>query len=149
MTRRTDLIPYLKHQISIYNEKGGTVVNTENLKEVVKLLEAAEVCDLLLDGINLSRHLRNDWSLSDRGLKLVEEVGEVSEAILAINGRFKHKKMKEPVEGELADVMLQCMDVLGKAYPERSREELILTLAAQMILKLAKWQRILDENAAN
>lgn len=100
----------------------------------------------LVEGLNLSRDLRNDWTLAERGLKLAEECGEVAEAINAHNGRFKHKEMKEPVEGELADVMLECMDILGAAYPDKTHEELLELLSNQLANKLTKWWTILYQN---
>ena len=72
-------------------------------------------------------------------LKLAEETGELAEATLAAAGYKPGKVMKEPMEGEAADVILCAIAVITKAYPNDSVDEIVDRIAAQMTLKTDKW----------
>lgn len=77
-------------------------------------------------------------------LKLMEEVGELSEAVNHQLGHLPHKTMKEPVAGEIADVILLAISLLPPLYPDLNQEELMEVLKDQLKLKTAKWESILN-----
>ena len=74
-----------------------------------------------------------------RNAKAMEELGEFSEALLHKLGHLPHKTMKEPIEGEAADVIICIIDALAGAYPELSADELHKMLKAQVEKKSQKW----------
>ena len=86
---------------------------------------------------------RNPFPLSNRMLKLYEEAGELSEAVNHFEGYLPHKIMKEPLIGEVADVIITALDVLRKASPGVPDEELLQMLSEQLDIKTKKWDGIL------
>lgn len=76
------------------------------------------------------------WS---HALKLGEETGELCEAVNHHLGMLPHKKMKEPLEGEVADVILCALTILTKAYPNLSTDGLNKKIQEQLDIKLKKW----------
>ena len=74
----------------------------------------------------------------------MEELGEFSEALLHKLGHLPHKTMKEPIEGEAADIMICVIDTLAGAYPEMSAEGLTDMLLSQLDLKSEKWIRVME-----
>jgi NTP pyrophosphatase (non-canonical NTP hydrolase) len=78
-----------------------------------------------------------------RGLKLGEEFGEFSEALLHSQGLLPHKEMKEPLVGEAADVIICTLDALAGAHPDWAPEYLIDRLNEQLDKKSDKWLRVM------
>lgn len=66
-------------------------------------------------------------------LYLTEEVGEVATCI-AVNSGLKRRKLDEPVESELADVLISTLGMLGRKVNYE-------TIIAMMEKKLPKWER--------
>ncbi len=58
-----------------------------------------------------------------RHAKLVEESGEFAEALLHHLGYLPHKTMKEPIEGEVADIIICALDILRSLYSGMSAEQ--------------------------
>lgn len=90
----------------------------------------------------------NNWPALVRNAKIMEEVGEFSEALLHKLGHLPHKTMKEPIEGEAADVILCVLDTLSAAYPDLTPDQLTDMLELQLAKKAIKWQMIMDLRAA-
>lgn len=78
-------------------------------------------------------------------VKLQEECGELAEAVLCNENFMPHKTMKEPLVGEVADVILVALDVYRASYPSLSDEELVSQLINQMETKLNKWRSIIPK----
>lgn len=78
-----------------------------------------------------------------RHAKLVEESGEFAEALLHSLGHLPHKTMKEPIEGEVADIIICALDTLRSVYPELTNEEFEEMLQKQLDTKAQKWDNIL------
>ena len=80
------------------------------------------------------------WAL---GLKLQEEVGEFSEAVLFENGFIQYKtNVGSPME-EAADIMNVVVSALAKIYPNKHPRELNLMLLEAMNKKGAKYARLI------
>lgn len=86
---------------------------------------------------------RHRWPMANRMVKLTEETGELAEAVNYHLGLLQHKTMKEPIEGEVADVIITALDVLRKAYEDLSDEEVLELLKVQLLLKSQKWEAVL------
>ena len=71
--------------------------------------------------------------------KLTEETGEFAEATLVVNG-YIDKTLKEPMAGELADIIICALDVYSRSNELYSPEEVIQILEAQLKLKTKKWK---------
>lgn len=88
----------------------------------------------------ISRATENDvFPVLARNTKMMEEVGEFSEALLHKLGYLPHKTMKEPLEGEAADIIICVIDTMAAAYPDLSSEELNDMLIEQLVKKSRKW----------
>lgn len=74
--------------------------------------------------------------------KLMEEAGELAEAVTHSQGLSPHKTMKEPLEGEVADVVICALDVLTQTYPSLSSAELLEMLCNQLNKKTNKWREL-------
>lgn len=96
----------------------------------------------------LSRSKLNTFPLFVRNSKITEELGEFSEALLHKMGYLGHKTMKEPLEGEAADVIICVLDTLACAYPELSEDELVAMVNSQLALKCTKWARVMAQRTA-
>lgn len=94
------------------------------------------------------RPQNNAFPALARNAKIMEEVGEFSEALLHKFGFLPHKKLKEPIEGEAADVIMCVIDTLASAYPELSSGELAEMLSAQIDKKSRKWGIVMDMRSA-
>jgi hypothetical protein len=81
--------------------------------------------------------------LANLTIKLMEEVGELAEAVNHLEGYLPHKKMKESIEGEVADVINCVITVLVHAYPQKSHDEIYAMLEQQLVLKADKWEKVL------
>lgn len=93
--------------------------------------------------IKISRSPENVWPLFVRNSKIMEEVGEFSEALMHKMGYLPHKTMKESLIGEAADVFITVMDTLAHAYPDMTPEELDIAVKDQIALKAAKWVSVM------
>ena len=78
------------------------------------------------------------WAL---GLKIGEESGELLEALNHSLGMLPHKKMKEPLMGEVADVIQVALAIAAKAYPKLTMAELLKQLEHQLVIKTDKWEK--------
>lgn len=87
---------------------------------------------------------RSVFPLFVRNSKIMEELGEFSEALMHKAGFLPHKTMKEPLEGEAADVIICVLDTLAEAYPELSINEVSSLLQYHLELKSAKWEKLLE-----
>ena len=106
-------------------------------------VESSDYLNTLFERLYLcSRRSHND--LLYRQVKLSEETGELAEAVLHVEGFSPHKKMKEPIEGEVADVVICALDILMEAYPEDSVEESKERLFKALDLKSLKWVKIVE-----
>ena len=93
----------------------------------------------------ISRNPINKFPILARNSKIMEELGEFSEALLHKLGFLPHKKMKEPIEGEAADIIICVIDALAGAYPDKSETELVDMLELQLTLKSEKWIKVMAE----
>lgn len=78
-----------------------------------------------------------------RHTKMVEECGEFAEALLHHHGYLPHKTMKEPIEGEAADVIICVLDTLRSVYKDIPQQEFLDMLQKQLDLKAKKWEDVL------
>lgn len=95
--------------------------------------------------VTLSRSKYNTLPLLARNSKIMEELGEFSEALLHKLGFLPHKVLKEPLLGEAADVIICVVDTLAEAYPELTEEEVITQLHEHLQKKSVKWERVMRE----
>lgn len=89
----------------------------------------------------------NTWVPLARNSKLMEEVGEFSEALLFKLGYLPHKTVKEPIEGEAADIIICVVDTLQSVYPDLSPDELTEMLQKQLAKKSEKWKDVMINRA--
>lgn len=94
----------------------------------------------------LGQSSRHTWPLANRMIKLTEECGELGEAVNKLEGFLPHKELKEPVEGEVADVIITALDVLRESYAHLTEEQVLEMLYEQLKLKSQKWEHILTRN---
>jgi NTP pyrophosphatase (non-canonical NTP hydrolase) len=87
----------------------------------------------------IARNPNRDFPVMARCIKIQEELGEFSEAFLHKLGYLPHKKMKEPIEGEAADVIICIIDTLQTVYPDLSIDEVIIMLDTALVRKSQKW----------
>jgi len=73
-----------------------------NIKEISKILTLK-----VFEAIDFSTTTHDKWDIDSSLLKLDEEFGELSEAILFQIGLLPHKKLKEKAIGEVADNFIQ------------------------------------------
>ena len=85
---------------------------------------------------------REQKPLANVMLKLVEEIGELGEAVNHHEGYLPHKDMKEGMVGEVADVVQCAVTVLVKAYPESSDHALLADLKYWLDRKNEKWESL-------
>lgn len=78
-----------------------------------------------------------------RHTKMVEECGEFAEALMHHFGYLPHKTMKEPIEGEAADVIICVLDTLREVYQDMPKAEFLEMLQKQLDLKGKKWENVL------
>ena len=106
------------------------------------MTQSAELIDSISNIILLSRI--SAQSLTARALKGNEEQGELATAVLITTGEIAHKKLDEPVAGEVADVIICALDVLAETHLELSPDEIIALLTQELKRKSAKWASILE-----
>ena len=90
----------------------------------------------------------NTWSPLIRNAKIMEEVGEFSEALLFKLGHLPHKTMKEPLEGEAADIILCVIDTLQSVYTDLTPDELSDMLEQQLAKKSQKWLDVMEKRTS-
>lgn len=79
-------------------------------------------------------------------LKLVEEVGELAEAVNHQLGYLPNKKMKEPLMGEVADVIQCAIAVARRMHPDLTLPQLCTYLEEQLNKKTDKWENVIEKN---
>lgn len=85
----------------------------------------------------------NPAHVAIRHMKLVEECGEFAEALLVTQGYLTHKVLKEPLMGELADVIICALDTAREAYKHLSDQQFMDELQKQLDLKSKKWEDVI------
>lgn len=93
--------------------------------------------------LTLSR--QNSAPIFVRNAKLMEEVGEFSECLMHSMGFLPHKTMSEPLEGEVADVLICLLDTYAAVRTDLTSEQIIATIAAQLEKKSLKWEKIINQ----
>lgn len=89
---------------------------------------------------------RRDFKSAEAvGLKLMEEVGELAEAVNYKLGNLPHKALKESAYGEAADVIQNVIALVANAFPEHSSEHIFEELESQLHVKTDKWESVLVE----
>lgn len=79
------------------------------------------------------------------GVKLSEEVGEFSEALLKATGHLAHKELKESPISEAADVINVLIGCLSLLYPDKTPYDLTEELYEAICTKGEKYERILNQ----
>lgn len=106
----------------------------------------------IIDAIRDANPGRNHKNIDRRCLKLCEEVGETSQAVLAVTSENNHKNMTwADVREELTDTIILGFDMLLTPMPdqdEMSDDERLDAIKAEFDRKLAKWARQRAEAAA-
>jgi hypothetical protein len=94
------------------------------------------------DCIAISFDRLNDGKTTSlvRTVKLGEEVGEFNEAMLVHNGFNQHKKLKEGIFGEGADIINCVIAALVAACPRSKPEEVVAELKSELYRKLARYK---------
>lgn len=97
----------------------------------------------IIDEIRAANPTRNWKSLERRCLKLGEEFGETSQALLAVTSEDNHKQMTwADVREELTDTAILAFDMLLTPMPDQNEmtdEERLLEIKAEFQRKLDKW----------
>jgi NTP pyrophosphatase (non-canonical NTP hydrolase) len=109
--------------------------------EVIKHPSLYQTVDRI---VGMSR--RDFKGIEGVGFKLMEEVGELSEAVNHSLGNLPHKTLKEPVIGEVADVIQNAIALAALVYPNKTGAELAEMLEDYLDSKTTKWESILVEN---
>lgn len=107
--------------------------------------------------INLMSEVHRAFDTSVRDFKptyailahLMSEVGELAEAVEHHQGHLPYKTMKEPVEGEAADVIQCVCALMRRIYPDMSNDDLAAMLTFQLNKKTTKWASVLTERASD
>jgi hypothetical protein len=92
------------------------------------------------------KYPREHFPMTARGFKLGEEYGEFNEATNHKLGYLPHKTLKEPVEGEAADLIICVVDILQTLYAEKTNDEFLDLLEYQLMLKNDKWDKLIASN---
>ena len=95
----------------------------------------------------IARSESNAWPALVRNAKIMEEVGEFSEALLHKLGYLPHKIMKEPIEGEAADIIICVIDTLASAYPDLTPTQLTDMITHQLGKKSQKWVTVMGQRS--
>ena len=81
--------------------------------------------------------------------KAGEEFGEFCEQILLDHGLLPHKADKPRKDnsiGELADIIICCVDAISSARPDLTPREITLELEATLVRKITKWVTVMEFN---
>lgn len=79
--------------------------------------------------------------------KLMEEVGELAESVNIHQGFITHKEMKEPLVGEVADVVQNALAILVDATPELSKKQRLDLFLYWLDKKNQKWAAVQEGDA--
>ena len=97
----------------------------------------------IVKAVRAANPTRHNSNLERRMLKLVEEVGEASQALLAVtsvnNGK---KKTWDDVREEITDVIVVAIDIALTAMPDqddKSADEVQAIIEKEVARKLKKW----------
>ena len=135
-------VPYIQ------DDQTGLILEPE---DIVGVLDSTEyqVGKFLRQVVRQAKDPRHTFTLQDRYIKLAEEFGELGEALLFHTGKAPHKakKIKEPLQGEVADTIIQAVDVLVGAFPDASEDDIMKLLALWLSTKLLKWDAVMEEKA--
>lgn len=106
--------------------------------------QRTNITDLLVQAAHHTRDVPSHTikTISDKAVKLGEEVGEFNQAVLFEQGKLPHKNITESAAGEGADIMLCIIDVLAKLYPHESPEGLMRIMENEIARKLIKWKEL-------
>ena len=74
--------------------------------------------------------------------KMMEEVGEMSTALLITEGHITHKELAEPLVGEVADVIQCALSVFIKATPNKTPQERLALFLQYFESKTNKWATV-------
>lgn len=102
--------------------------------------ESTSITDLIAHIVREVRELEK-LDCSELFMKLSEENGEFSEAILIERGKLPGKVLKEPAMGESADILIGTVCVLAKHYPDMSPDEIATNLAKWCNIKMRKYSK--------
>lgn len=95
--------------------------------------------------LELSREGQNFGGESWRAvLKLMEEVGELAEAILIDYGSLQYKGKQSDTIGELADIINAVAAIKASHYKDMSVDEIIDASDEAAVRKLDKYRRVLE-----
>lgn len=83
------------------------------------------------------------WALT---IKLQEEVGEFSEAVLQWYDFLQHKPQRGTPMEEAADTIIVVLAAVAKTYPDMTPDELMETLADAIESKTKKYEKVLEGN---
>lgn len=89
---------------------------------------------------------RDVKSLYGMTTHLMQEVGELAECVEVHEGH-RDKALKEPIEGEVADVVQCAIAILARVYPGLTGDALLGVLAKSLNLKNAKWEAAMNRSA--
>ena len=78
--------------------------------------------------------------------KLFEEGGEFAECVMWHDGWLRHKELKEPIEGEMADCFMLILAAYGRIYPDATPYELMMRMYEAFNLKFEKYKRVIEAN---
>lgn len=79
------------------------------------------------------------------GVKLQEEVGEFSEALLKQLGYLEHKHGIDLPTSEAADIFIVVLSILVTLYSDESLSNIVRDLRDQIVTKKFKYEWVLDE----
>ena len=74
--------------------------------------------------------------------KMMEEVGEMSTALLIMECHITHKELTEPLVGEVADVIQCALSVFVKATPNLTAQERLALFLQHFESKTNKWATV-------
>ena len=99
----------------------------------------------IIDKIRAANPGRSHKNIDRRCLKLCEEVGETSQAVLAVTSEDNHKEMTwADVREELTHTIILGFDMLLTPMPDQEEmtdEERMVIIKDEFDRKLAKWAR--------
>lgn len=102
--------------------------------------ESTSLSDLIAHIVREVRELEK-MDTGDLALYLSTEKGELSEAILAEQGKLPGKYLKEPAMGEAADCIVGVVCIMAKHYPDLSPEQIATNLSKWCNIKMHKYSK--------
>lgn len=88
--------------------------------------------------------LKDPKGIDGMMIKTFEEGGELAEAVNIHTGAIKHKTTKEPLVGEVADLVQCAIAVLVRATPDLTGEARAALLLEWLNKKTDKWEAVID-----